>query len=265
MHRENSYFSFPLGAEIIPNADIKSVKKLGDKINLELTTGQTLETDYVVLCAGLEPNVDLAKSANLEVDNEYGGFRVNSELQARSDIWVSGDVSCFYDVKLGRRRIEHHDNAILSGRLAGENMATGNGKHFWHQSMFWSDLGPDVGFEAIGLIDSSLPTVGVFAKPSPQPESEAQSRKPSEGSAEITQNQPELRPPSENDLYDRGVLFYLKDQVVVGVLLWNIFDKMAIARRIINEGKAYEDMSELAKLFYIKPTLPEDMPEDNPQ
>jgi programmed cell death 8 (apoptosis-inducing factor) len=25
-------------------------------------------------------------------------------------------------------------------------------------------LGPDVGYEAIGLVDSSLPTVGVFAK-----------------------------------------------------------------------------------------------------
>lgn len=30
--------------------------------------------------------------------------------------------------------------------------------------MFWSDLGPDVGYEAIGIIDSSLPTIGVFAK-----------------------------------------------------------------------------------------------------
>lgn len=33
-----------------------------------------------------------------------------------------------------------------------------------HQSMFWSDLGPYVGYEAIGVIDASLPTVGVFAK-----------------------------------------------------------------------------------------------------
>jgi programmed cell death 8 (apoptosis-inducing factor) len=30
--------------------------------------------------------------------------------------------------------------------------------------MFWSDLGPDVGYEAIGIVDSALPTVGVFAK-----------------------------------------------------------------------------------------------------
>jgi hypothetical protein len=31
-----------------------------------------------------------------------------------------------------------------------------------------SDLGPDVGYEAIGLVDSSLPTVGVFAKATAQ-------------------------------------------------------------------------------------------------
>lgn len=75
----------------------------------------------------------------------------------------AGDCACFYDTKLGRRRVEHHDHAVVSGRLAGENM-TGAAKPYWHQSMFWSDLGPDVGYEAIGIVDSSLPTVGVFAK-----------------------------------------------------------------------------------------------------
>ena len=29
-----------------------------------------------------------------------------------------------------------------------------------------SDIGPDVGYEAIGIVDSSLPTVAVFAKAS---------------------------------------------------------------------------------------------------
>lgn len=51
----------------------------------------------------------------------------------------------------------------MSGRLAGENMA-GGAKPYVHQSMFWSDLGPEVGYEAIGLVDACLPTVGVFAK-----------------------------------------------------------------------------------------------------
>ena len=34
--------------------------------------------------------------------------------------------------------------------------------------MFWSDLGPDVGYEAIGVVDASLQTVGVFAKATPK-------------------------------------------------------------------------------------------------
>lgn len=41
---------------------------------------------------------------------------------------------------------------------------TGGAQPYLHQSMFWSDLGPDVGYEAIGMVDSCLPTVGVFAK-----------------------------------------------------------------------------------------------------
>lgn len=47
-----------------------------------------VETDHLVAAVGLEPNVELAKSAGLEVDSDFGGFRVNAELQARSNIWV---------------------------------------------------------------------------------------------------------------------------------------------------------------------------------
>ena len=51
----------------------------------------------------------------------------------------------------------------VSGRLAGSNMA-GERQTFEHQSMFWSDVGPEVGFEATGLVDASLPTCGVYPK-----------------------------------------------------------------------------------------------------
>lgn len=50
--------------------------------------------------------------------------------------WQAGDAACFYDPNLGRRRVEHHDHAVVSGRLAGENM-TGARNPYWHQSMFW--------------------------------------------------------------------------------------------------------------------------------
>merc|ERR1712037_134069 len=87
--------------------------------------------------------------------------------EARQNLYVAGDAASFFDIALGRRRVEHHDHAVVSGRLAGENM-TGAQKPYTHQSMFWSDLGPDVGYEAIGVVDSSLQTVGVFAKATPK-------------------------------------------------------------------------------------------------
>lgn len=85
-----------------------------------------MNVDRVIVAVGAEPNTDLAKTSRLETDSKIGGFLVNAELEARSNIWVAGDAACFYDVVLGRRRVEHHDHAVISGRLAGENM-TGAG------------------------------------------------------------------------------------------------------------------------------------------
>lgn len=76
----------------------------------------------MVVAVGVEPNIDLAKASHLETDPEIGGFLVNAELEARSNLWVAGDAACFYDIRLGRRRVAHHDHAVVSGRLAGENM-----------------------------------------------------------------------------------------------------------------------------------------------
>jgi programmed cell death 8 (apoptosis-inducing factor) len=43
-------------------------------------------------------------------------------LTPRPNLWVAGDAASFNDVLLGQRRVEHHDNAVISGRVAGENM-----------------------------------------------------------------------------------------------------------------------------------------------
>uniref|UniRef100_A0A8C3DSL8 Apoptosis-inducing factor 1, mitochondrial n=1 Tax=Corvus moneduloides TaxID=1196302 RepID=A0A8C3DSL8_CORMO len=251
------------GVNVLPNAVVKSVSVSGNRLLIKLKDGRKVETDHIVAAVGLEPNVELAKSAGLEVDSNFGGFRVNAELQARSNIWVAGDAACFYDIKLGRRRVEHHDHAVVSGRLAGENM-TGAAKPYWHQSMFWSDLGPNVGYEAIGLVDSSLPTVGVFAKATAKdtPKSATEQsgtgiRSESETEAEASEVQisqsssPTPQVPQQGEDYGKGVIFYLRDKVVVGIVLWNIFNRMPIARKIIKDGEEHEDLNEVAKLFNI--------------
>lgn len=54
------------------------------------------------------------------------------------------------------------------------------------------------------------------------------------------------------DDYGKGVVFYLnKEGRVVGVLLWNLFNRINIARRIIAQDTKYDDLNEVAKLFDI--------------
>nr|XP_061801718.1 apoptosis-inducing factor 1, mitochondrial-like isoform X2 [Nerophis lumbriciformis] len=248
------------GVKVISEALVKSVTCKDDQLEIKLKDGRSVKTDHIVAAVGLEPNVDLAKSAGLEVDSDFGGYRVNAELQARSNIWVAGDAACFYDIRLGRRRVEHHDHAVVSGRLAGENM-TGANKPYWHQSMFWSDLGPDVGYEAIGIVDSSLPTVGVFAKATAKDTPKAATEESGTGirseseTEDVASNAVASSAPApavtQKDDFGKGVIFYLRDKVVVGIILWNVFNRMPIARKIIKDGEEHADLNEVAKLFNI--------------
>ena len=128
-----------MGVALKPNTKITNLKEDPNspgKVILTTDSGETFQFDHVVIATGVEPNVDLAESGGLEIDEKVGGIVVNSELCARSNIWAAGDVCSFHDVTLGRRRVEHHDHAVLSGLAAGENM-TGSHKSYKHQSMFW--------------------------------------------------------------------------------------------------------------------------------
>ncbi|KAL9971677.1 hypothetical protein ACROYT_G017875 [Oculina patagonica] len=249
------------GVDVIPNSTVEHVSFRGGRVNLRLNNGNEIKADHVIVAVGLDPNVELASAAGLEVDPVLGGYHVNSELEAKSNIWVAGDAACFYDPNLGRRRVEHHDHAVVSGRLAGENM-TGARNPYWHQSMFWSDLGPNVGYEAIGLVDSMLPTVGVWAKATKADTPKAVVEATGEGMRSETEGEGSepspvpTEPPAPvstetSEEFGKGVVFYMKGKRVVGVVLWNVFNRMPIARKIIKEGKDQDDLNELAKLFDI--------------
>ncbi|KAL0830234.1 hypothetical protein ABMA28_003681 [Loxostege sticticalis] len=245
-------------------------------VTLRLAGGAALEAQLVVECVGSEVDLALAAASALEAHPELGGLLVNAELQARADVWAAGDVACFYDVALGRRRVEHHDHAVVSGRLAGENMAAVNPpKHYTHQSMFWSDLGPDLGYEAIGIIDSRLPTVGVFsadavadataeavpatlavaaAAGGDAPLQMVAAETPLKASGDEVALVPGAKASSAGDAtakrYERGVVFYLREKRIVGVLLWNLFNRMHVARQVLAQGE-FEDLFEVAKLFTL--------------
>ncbi len=92
--------------------------------------------------------------------------------------------------------------------------------------MFSTVVAPEFAFESVGLIDSQLKTIGVF----------------SDGK--------NLTPKIENT--NRGVVFYMKSDRVVGILLWNISNKINVARQVIAEGKKVYDINEVLKRFEIQ-------------
>ncbi|KAF1796248.1 apoptosis-inducing factor, mitochondrion-associated, C-term-domain-containing protein [Mucor lusitanicus] len=251
-----------LGVDVKDNSTVKAVStnEESGKTSIELKDGSSVTVDHVIVAIGIEPRIDLAREAGLEIDEKRSGVVVNAELEARSDVYAAGDMVSFHDVQLGRRRIEHHDHAVLSGRHAGENMV-GSNRAYNHQSMFWSDLGPEIGYEAVGLIDSQLSTVSVWAKataqdtPAAAAASEADSPRsaPTEtatgGVAEAVKATESN--PFKDEKFGKGLVFYVRDQKVVGLVLFNVFGKVQEARDVINGGYTSDKIDGLVKQFDI--------------
>jgi NADPH-dependent 2,4-dienoyl-CoA reductase/sulfur reductase-like enzyme len=154
--------------------------------------------DGVVAGIGIQPNVELAREAGLEVED---GIRVDASLRtSHADIYAAGDVANFYNPALGRRlRVEHEDNANTMGRAAGRAMA-GRAVNYDHLPFFYSDLF-ELGYEAVGEVDARLETVADWKQP-----------------------------------YREGVVYYLRDGRVRGVLLWNVWEQVEAARELIAEA-----------------------------
>ncbi|KAI8907260.1 hypothetical protein EDD86DRAFT_192514 [Gorgonomyces haynaldii] len=214
------------GVQVKSDSEVLGVTTAEDKLVLQLNDDQTVEADHVVVAVGLEPNTKLAKASGLEIDNVRGGIVVNAELEARSDVFAAGDVCSYHDIALGRRRVEHYDHAAESGRLAGLNMV-GAKQPYTYQSMFWSNLGPEVSYEAVGLLDSKAQTVSIWAmKKGAQP--------------------------GAKEEHGRGVVYYLdKEKRVNGVLLWNIPDHLDVARNVIKSKKVYNDPNDLSSIIRV--------------
>jgi NADPH-dependent 2,4-dienoyl-CoA reductase/sulfur reductase-like enzyme len=164
-------------------------------------SGKHLSADAAIAAIGLELNIDIAASAGLAVKN---GVAVNELLQSTDhDIYAAGDIAYFPAASLDEHlRIEHWNNALAQGKHAGENMAGAN-KPFTYLPYFYSDLF-DLGFEAIGRLDSRMVTVADW-----------------------------------KEKYHEGVVYYLDNGRVKGVLLWNVWEKVDAARELINRKKTF--------------------------
>ncbi|KQZ68200.1 pyridine nucleotide-disulfide oxidoreductase [Rhodanobacter sp. Root561] len=174
-------------------------------VELSLSDGEVLRVEAAVAGLGVTPNTALAEQAGLTVDN---GIVVDAQLRSSdADIWAAGDVANFHSVALDRRmRVEHEDAAIGMGRHAGRAMA-GVAEDYVVQPFFYSDLF-DLGYEAVGLLDTRLQVVEDWREP-----------------------------------YREGVVYYLDGGRVRGVLLWNTWDQVGAARELIAEPGPFDAAS----------------------
>jgi 3-phenylpropionate/trans-cinnamate dioxygenase ferredoxin reductase subunit len=195
-HFLNDYYR-DKGVDVVVGDTVADVEKSGDRFKVRTKNGFDFEVDGVVAGIGIRPNLQLAQQAGLQMDN---GVIVDEHLLTSApDIYAAGDMANFYHSALGKRvRVEHEDNAVHMGKLAGRNMA-GAQETYTHAPMFYSDLF-DLGYEAVGDLSSKLQTVTDWQEP-----------------------------------FKKGVIYYLDNDRVRGVLLWNVWEQVDHARALLNE------------------------------
>lgn len=186
------------GVETVSGEGLARIEERAELIAYT-TSGNDITTQLILAGIGAEPVTDLAEGAGLEVGN---GIEVD-EYARTSDpnIYAAGDVAMFPYLALGRRmRIEHENHANEHGKAAGANMAGAN-QPYTTLPYFYSDLF-DLGWEAVGEVDSSLAVHPVW-----------------------------------KEEHREGIVFYVNEDVIRGVLLWNVWDHVPWAQDIVRNAK----------------------------
>jgi len=186
------------GVRILNGTKPVSITKSGERWVVTLDSGVQVESDILLAGVGLAPETALAEQAKLRVGN---GVVVNAYQQtSHPDIYAAGDNAWFPYRALGKEmRIEHWDHAVNHGKQAGRNLA-GAGEPYDYLPYFYSDLFR-FGYEAVGEVDSRLETFADWQE--------------------------------ENRT---GVIYYLQEGRVRGVMMCNVWQKVEAARGLIKSG-----------------------------
>ena len=189
------------GVEVLSRETVAGLEPADGRSAVLLGSGRRLDSDCIVAGLGVVPETALAKAAGLTVEN---GIVVDQVLRtSHPDVYSAGDVASFHNPALDRRiRVEHEDNANAMGRQAGRNMA-GAKERYDHLPFFYSDLF-ELGYEAVGELDPRLEVVSDWRVP-----------------------------------YREGVVHYLREGRVRGVLLWNVWGQVDAARELIAGSRQY--------------------------
>jgi len=140
------------GVAIRLNTKVTKFRAAEGKVAAVVTDAGEVPCDLVVAGVGAEPNTGWLANSGISIDR--GGVNVNVRLETSGkQVWAAGDIARFPDpVTKQPRRLEHWNNALAMGKLAGRNMA-GAGEPYHHQSAYFSDLF-DITLNVLGETDS---------------------------------------------------------------------------------------------------------------
>ena len=180
-------------------------REQGVDVRAESTFESAEGFDAVVAGLGIVPRTELAEAAGLPVEDgivvdEYG------RVEGHDGVFAAGDVARFPSTALGKSmRVEHEDHANTHGRMVGANAAGAN-EPYHHLPFFYSDLF-DLGYEAVGDLDSRQSTVELWLEPN-----------------------------------RKGIVAYVDDRSRPrGFLLWNVWDKLEPARELIRGAQPVDE------------------------
>lgn len=198
------------GVKLMPKTTPSAIVRKGAKFLITTHDGAELFADGVIAGLGITPNVQLAQSCGLSIDD---GIVVNPLLQtSHPDVFSAGDNTRFFCKPLDKQlRFEHEDGAKSMGFQAGRNMA-GQIEEYNHLPYFYSDLF-DLGYEAIGEIDNSMEIIEDW-----------------------------------HEQYRKGVVYYLRDGYVRGAMLWSIWNKLDAIREMITSKQQFTPEQLLGKV-----------------
>jgi 3-phenylpropionate/trans-cinnamate dioxygenase ferredoxin reductase component len=189
------------GIEVVEGELVSDIAREQSRYRVGTQSGNVVEADVIVAGLGIVPRTDLAEATGLPVED---GILVDSlgRVDGHETVFAAGDVARFPVAALGgTRRVEHEDHANTHGRTVGANVAGAN-VPYDHLPFFYSDLF-DLGYEAVGDVDSRLTTTAAWAEPN-----------------------------------RKGVVCYANDAgQPTGFLLWDVWGKVDAARELIVAGR----------------------------
>ena len=123
------------GVVILESSQVTRILGETHVVAVELSNGEIVDADLVIIGVGVLPNVELAKSAGLAVSN---GIDVDSQARTSDPhVYAVGDCACFVHPVYARRiRLESvqnaNDQAVIAARtICGESVAYDSVPWFW--------------------------------------------------------------------------------------------------------------------------------------